>query len=155
MKKIILLLICVLFLTSCGETSISDRVTDALATESTLPAGRLMFYGKFIENSMSRETLSDYLGLEGYPDFAEKIEEMAVYSSLIGDYAEVCVLRVYDHDAVADAKKLLTRRITDAKRALTVMQKNGYADTAFVYAEGNTVALFMLPDNETVKKKIF
>lgn len=154
MKKLSLLLLLFLFV-SCTKASLTDTVTAALAAEETLPAGSLLFYGKHIENSMSRETLSDYLGLENYPDFAEQIEEMALYASLVGDYAELCVLRVYDRASLPDAVLFLERRIAETKRALSTMQKSGYADTAFVYTKGNTAVLFMLPDNEKVKENLF
>lgn len=154
MKKVFILFICLL-LVSCAEKSLSDIVTQAVAAEETLPAGSILCYGRMHENSISFDTLSDYLGLAGYPEFAEKIEELVVYSALTGDYCELAVMRLYSASDNADASLFLERRITEAKRALSAMGKTGHAGTAYVEAHGNTVALFMLPDNEAIKKLVF
>ncbi len=131
------------------QESLCDRVTAVLA-EETLPAGSIAFYGKRTDGTLSREMLSDYLGLDGYPDFAEKIEEMALYSSLGADFAELCVLRVYDRADLADAKTFLLRRVTDVQRTLTVMGKP--VPAAVIRTRGNAVVLSMLPDNSLVEK---
>ena len=154
MKRVLLLFLCLLFV-SCSSVSLEEKVTGIVAADVTLGAGSILCYGRMYENAMPYETLCDYLGLEGYPAFAGKIEEMAVYASLNGAYCELAVLRLYDAADAADAKLFLERRIADTKRALRVMGKKGYADTAFVEARGNTVALFMMPENSKIVKKVF
>ena len=155
MKRIVPLFFLLVLLCGCARTPLETVLSEALATEESLPAGKTQVYGRMYKKSMSRDFLTDYFGCEGYPEFPDKIEEMALYTSLVGDYAEVCVLRVYDAADRYDAALFLERRIASARYALTVLGKKGYADTAFVEARGNTVALFMLPDNETVRKKVF
>lgn len=148
MKKLSILLLLLLLL-SCARESLCDRVTVALAAED-LPAGRLLCYGRRTDGTLSRETLSDYLGLDGYPDFAEKIEEMVLYSSLGGEFAELCAMRLYDRSDLADAKALLTRRVTDVRRTLCTMGKP--VPTAVIRTRGNDVILAMLPENTVAEK---
>lgn len=148
MKKLLILLL-FLLLCSCAEESLSDRVTAVLA-ETELPAGSILFYGRRTDGTLTRETLCEYLGLDGYPDFAEKIEEMVLYSSLGGEFAELCVLRLYDRADRADAKTFLTRRVNDITRTLTVMGKP--IPAAVIRTRGNTVALAILPDNTVVEE---
>ena len=155
MKRIVPILILLFFLCGCAKTPLDTVLFTALAKEDSLPAGETRVYGRMYKNSMSRDFLTDYFGCAGYPEFPDKIEDMALYTSLVGDYAEVCILRVYDASDRYDAALFLERRIASAKYALTVLGKKGYADTAFVETRGNLVALFMLPDNETVRKKVF
>jgi len=153
MKKLLPFLLCVL-LCACTRTSLTDTVTAAIAADESLPAGNIFIYGRQ-DSTVDDGFMTDYLGCAGYPEFLGKIEELALYVSLNGDYCELCVLRMYDAADTADAVLFLERRITEAKRALTVMGKTGYADTAFVQKRGNLVALFMLPDNESIKKQVF
>lgn len=146
-KLLILLLLCTLCGCAAHAPSLADTVTATLADKS-LPAGRLLCYGRGTDGTLTREIIFDYLGLAGYPDFTEKIEEMAVFSTLAGEFGEVCVLRLYDHDDLADAKALLSRRITAAARALAVFGKS--PPPSALCSRGNTVALVMLPDPDSL-----
>lgn len=147
-----LVLFCML---SCSRTdSLYDILSSAVASESDMPAGKILCYGQRYENSMSFGTLSDSLGLEGYPAFAEKIEDFVLYSTINGEYSEVALIRVYRAEDAKDAAMLFERRITDAKRTLAVSNKEGNAKNGYVEVRGNIVSLFMLPEDSELEKKI-
>lgn len=129
-------------------------VAAVTANDTTLPAGKILCYGMQYENAVSDETLSAYLGLEGYPEFKDKIEDLAVYSSLMGDYCELAVMRLYRSSDAADGVLFFERRIKETGRALKIGAKNGYADSAYIRTYGNIVALYMMPDNAAAEKAV-
>ena len=118
MKRIVPILILLFLLCGCARTPLETVLSEALSLEESLPAGQMQVYGRMYKKSMSRDFLTDYFGCAGFPEFPDKIEEMALYTSLTGDYAEVCVLRVYDAADRYDAALFLERRIASARYAL-------------------------------------
>lgn len=151
----IVLAIGLFVLFSCSRTdNLFDVVAAVIAGDETLPAGSILCYGRQYENAMTDGTLFDYLGLEGYPAFREKIEDLAVFSTLQGDYSELCIMRLYRASDAGDGKLFLERRIQEVGRALKTGGKQGYADTAYVRSYGNIVALYMMPDNAAAEKKV-
>lgn len=147
--------VCIFFLFSCRKAkSLYDVILFVTHNENSLPAGKIMCYGNQYESSMSSDTLSDYLGLEGYPDFKYNIEDLAIYSSLNGDYCELAAMRLYRASDVNDGKLFFERRIKAVERVLNISGKKGYADKAYIKIYGNTIVLFMMPDNKAIEKKI-
>ena len=151
----LLLAICLFFLFSCARTdSLYDVVAAVTANDITLPAGKILCYGRGYASPVSEETLSEYLGLGGYPAFQEKIEDLAVYSTLQGEYAELAVMRLYRSSDAQDGALFFERRIQEAARALKMSGKAGYAEQGYVRVYGNIVALYMMPDNAAAEKKV-
>ena len=73
MKKILMLFaVLALFFTSCGSKTLLYNAVTAVSLENEFLAGNIICYGDMHENSVSRETLSNFLGLVG---FDKKIEE--------------------------------------------------------------------------------
>ena len=140
---------------SCARTDcLYDVVTSVTAENTALPAGSILCYGRQYENAVTDDTLFDYLGLGGYPEFKDKIEDLAVFSTLQGEYCELAVMRLYRSSDAADGALFFERRIKAAGRALRLSGKEGYADTAYVRTYGNIVALYMMPDNAAAEKKV-
>ncbi len=151
----LLLALSLFCLFSCTQSGrLYDVVLYAVAADDALPAGQVYCYGRSYENSMSDDFLSDYLGLSGYPAFADKIEEMALYSSLKPPLCELAVLRLYESSDAGDATLFLERRIKETLRALKLSGMEGYADDAYIRVYGNIVALYMLPNNKAVEKAV-
>ena len=98
--------------------------------------------------------LSDYLGLSGYPAFKDKIEEMAVYSSLGGAFCELAVMKLYSASDAQDGKLFFERRAAEAERALKTAEIEGYAENARIETRGNFVILSMMPDNDAAIEKL-
>ncbi len=147
--------LCLFFLLACARTDcLYDLVAGITAADTSLPAGSILCYGRQYENAVTDDTLSDYLGLDGYPAFKDKIEDFAAFSSLQGEYCELAILRLYRSSDAADGALFLERRIRETSRALKVGQKAGYAETAYVRTYGNIVVLYMMPDNAAVEKKL-
>ncbi len=144
---------CLFVLFSCAKTdSLYDVLLSTTAVDESLPAGKILCYGRLYENSVSDDTLSEYLGLEGYPTFKEKIEDFALYSSLTDEFMELCALRLYFKDDIADAKLLFERRIKDITRTLNFTGKT--VPDAYIKAYGNTVVLYIMKDNDKYEKLI-
>lgn len=142
-------------LLSCARTDrLYDVVTAVTASNAALPAGSILCYGRQYENAVTDDTLSDYLGLGGYPEFKDKIEDLAVFSTLQGEYCELAIMRLYRSSDAADGALFFERRIKETVRALKISGKEGYAETAYVRTYGNIVALYMMPDNATAEKKV-
>lgn len=160
MKKIcftvfVLLALCLFFLLSCGKSdTLFDILSEAVAEDVTLSAGKIICYGRHYDKPMSEDSLSDCLGLSGYPEFAEKIEDFVLFSTINGDYAEVALIRLYKASDTREAALFFERRITDAKRALSASKKQGCAENGYVEVKGNTVALYMLPKESKTDAKI-
>ena len=146
-----LLLFCLL---SCGKSdTLYDILSESIAEENTLPTGKILCYGRQYENAISIDSLCDCLGLSGYMEFAERIEDFVLFSTLAGDYSEVMLVRLYSAADTDDALLMLERRAEDIRRALNVSGKKGSGD-AEVVKKGNTVALYMLPEGCRVKNRI-
>lgn len=142
-------------LLSCARTDcLYDVVASVTAADTSLPAGSILCYGRQYANAVTDDTLSDYLGLGGYPEFKDKIEDLAVFSTLQGEYCELAVMRLYRSSDAADGALFFERRIQAAGRALRLGGKEGHADTAYVRTYGNIVALYMMPDNTAAEKKV-
>lgn len=160
MKKIcfmffIISSLCLFCLFSCSKTdSLYDLVVSVTASNNELPAGKILCYGRMYENTISDDTLCEYLGLLGYPEFKEKIEDMAVYSSVSSDYCELAAMKLYRSSDIHDGKLFFERRIAEVTRALNVSGKKGYTENAYIKTYGNTVILYMMPDNAAVEKII-
>ncbi len=160
MKKIcfaffLILSICLFVLFSCAKTdSLYNVLVSVTASDESLPAGTVLCYGRLYENSVSLDTLDEYLGLSGYPTFAEKIEDFSFYSTLMGDYSELAAIRLYSADDVKDAMLFFERRIKDVKRTLNMAKQKGFADSAYIRVYGNTVVLYMMSDNAKFEKLI-
>ena len=154
MKKVFFYLflagaIFVFILFSCAKSDcLYDVILSITSNDETLPAGKILCYGKHYENSVSTDTLSEYLGLSGYPDFKDKIEDLAFYSTLNGDYAEIAAIKLYSSDDIEDAKLFFERRIKAVKRARNTSKKSGYASDAYIRTYGNVVVLYMMSDNQ-------
>lgn len=146
-----LMLFCLL---SCGKSdTLYDILSESIAEEKTLPAGKILCYGRHYDNPISLDSLSDCLGIDGYEKFAERIEDFALFSTIQGDYGEVMLIRLYSVYDTDDAMLLLQRRANEIKRALNVSEKKGCGEAEIV-KKGNTVALYMLPDGCAARKKI-
>ena len=140
---------------SCTESSrLYDVIMSVTALDDTFPAGNVICYGRMYENTVSDDTLSEYLGLEGYPEFKEKIEDLAVYSSVGTKYMELAAMKLYRASDIADGVLFFERRIKSAKRAGAFANNITYADDAYISVYGNTVVLFMMQDNASAQKKI-
>ena len=155
----LLMALCLFALLSCGKSdTLFDILSESVIGEENMPAGSILVYGRNYDNPVSRETVIKILGLEGYPDFADRIEDFALFSTLNGEYMEAILIRLYRVDDTRTAKLLFERRIEEAVRALTISRKEGYAKNGFVEIKGNTVALYMLPEGcgivDKVKKRI-
>ena len=149
----IILSLCLFCLFSCSKVNnLYDVIASAVLNDNSLPAGKILCYGINYENAVSDDTLSEYLGLSGYPEFKEKIEDMAVYSSLNGDYCELAAMRLYKASDTLDGKLFFERRIAAVSRVLNLSNKKGYSDNAYIKIYGNTVVLYMMPDNSVVEK---
>lgn len=151
----LLFAVCLFFLFSCAHAdSLYDVVTSVTAGDTTLTAGKILCYGRPYENAVTDETVSKYLGLGGYPQYLEKIEDFALYSSLRGAHCELALLKVYRAADAADGALFFERRIREVSRTLRMSGAEGHADTAYVRVYGNTVVLFMMPDNARFEKAI-
>lgn len=140
---------------SCARaTRLYDVVLAATAEDETLPAGSILCYGRGYDTSVDTGFLADYLGLAGYPAFADRIEDFALYSSLTGDFCELCVMRLYRAADAQDGALFLSRRITAAKRALNIADLSGYAENATVVTRGNVVILSMMPNNAEAIRRV-
>ena len=115
-----------------------------------LPAGKILCYGRFYDNSVSVNTLKTYFGR----DIAEKIEDFATFSSINGDYMEISLVKVYRVSDTKDVFLFFEKRIKDARKALAESGKIGYAESGIVEIKGNTVALYMLPEDVEIKDEI-
>ena len=160
MKKFYLnlTLLCVallLCLNSCGgRARLYDVVLSATAADETLPACSILCYGRGYDTAADAGFLDDYLGLAGYPAFRDKIEDFALYSSLSGDFCELCVMRLYRASDTQDGALFFKRRAAAAKRALNTAGLSGYVENAAVVTRGNVVILSMMPDNEEVLRRV-
>lgn len=164
LKKICfyLFLLAALFLftlLSCGKSdTLFDILSESVIGEENMPPCSILVYGRNYENEISRETVINILSLEGYPDFADRIEDFALLSTLGGEYMEAMLIRLYRVEDTRTVKLLLERRIEKAVRALNVSRREGYAKNGFVEIKGNTVALYMLPEGcgivDKVRKRI-
>ena len=158
MKKIcftlfVLAAICLFVLFSCAKAdSLYDVLVSVTAAEKSLPAGKILCYGRLYENTVSDDTLSEYLGLDGYPSFKDKIEDFALYSSLSDEFLELCALKVYLKDDVKDAKLFFERRIKDISRTLNFVGKE--MPEAYIKSYGNTVVLYIMKENDKYEKQI-
>lgn len=158
MKKIcfsifVLAAICLFVLFSCAKAdSLYDVLVSVTANDKSLPAGKILCYGRLYENTVSDDTLSEYLGLSGYPAFKEKIEDFALYSSLSDEFLELCALRLYSKDDIADAKLFFERRIKDIGRTLNFTGKE--MPPAYIKSYGNTVVLYIMKENDKYEKQI-
>ncbi len=121
--------------------------------DNTLPAGIVMCYGHGHENSISDDTLCEYLGLSGYPEFKDKIEELSVYSSVGNKYMELAAMRLYAATDTPDGVLFMERRISSAKRAGMFGVDTAAAKNAYVTVYGNTVVLYMMNDNEKIENE--
>ncbi|MBQ4556902.1 MAG: hypothetical protein IJA60_04565 [Clostridia bacterium] len=147
--------LCLFFLFSCSKSgTLYDIITSVTVNDKSLPAGRILCYGRMYDNTVSDDTLSEYLGLEGYPEFKDRIEDMAVYSSVNGDYCELAAMKLYKASDTPDGKLFFERRIAAATRALNMSGQKGYAEGAYIKVYGNTVVLYMMPDNASVEKQM-
>ena len=151
---LLLLALSLFCLFSCTrQTRLYDVVTAAVAADASLPAGSILCYGRGYDAPADADFLDDYLGLAGYPAFADKIEDFALYSSLSGDFCELCVMRLYRAADTQDGVLFFRRRAAAARRALNTAGLSGYAADAAVLTRGNVVILSMMPDNaETVSR---
>ena len=71
-------------LLSCARTDcLYDVVASVTAADTSLPAGSILCYGRQYANAVTDDTLSDYLGLGGYPEFKDKMERMQVSSHFV------------------------------------------------------------------------
>ena len=160
MKKVCFLIftsaaLCLFVLLSCGKTdTLFDILSETVAEDTTLCCGNIIRYGRHYENKMSRGSISVCLGLENYPEFAEKIEDFALFSTVNGEYAEIALIRLYKAEDTKDAKLFFERRIKDTKRALAASDMSGATENAFIEVKGNTVALYMLPKESGSAAKI-
>ena len=139
---------------SCKKEACLYDVLISLTSDRSVQAGYVMCYGKMHENSVSDDTLTEYLGLYGYPSFKERIEELAVYSAAGEEFEELSLLKLYSVCDVADGVLFFERRIKAAKRAGMFDCDTSCADSAYICVYGNTVVLFMLKDNKSMQKKI-
>ena len=156
MKKICFLLsvFLTLLFVSCGKDVCIYDTLIKLTSDGSVHAGYVMCYGRDHGNSISDDTLSEYLGLDGYPQFKEKIEELAVYSGVLEKFEELAVLKLYSCVDVADGVLFFERRIKAAKRAKMFGFDTSAADTAYISVYGNTVVLFMMDDNKSMQNKL-
>ena len=151
----VLLALALFFLFSCTQTdSLYDALISVTANDETLPAGSILCYGRNYQEQMSEDFLSDYLGLSGYPEFKDKIEEMAVYSSLGGEFCELAVMKLYNANDAQDGRLFFERRANEARRALKTAEIEGYAENAKIETHGNFVILSMMPDNDAAVEKL-
>ena len=156
MKKIcflISLILCFSFVSCKKEICLYNAVIK-LTMDGSVHAGYVMCYGRKHDNSISEDTLSEYLGLSGYPAFKERIEELAVYSAIGEEFEELAVLKLYSCSDIADGVLFFERRIKAAKRAKMFDFDTSAADNAYISVYGNTVVLFMLKDNEAMQKRL-
>lgn len=158
MKKLISLIvalcICVCAF-SCGKRKcLYDLIVSVTVDDDTLSKGHVICYGRMHENSIGSDTLCEYLGLFGYPEFEDKIEELAVYSSVGGSFYELAAMRVYSACDIADGVLFFERRIHSAKRARMFDVDTSAADNAIISVYGNTIVLFMMNDNKAFQKKL-
>lgn len=140
---------------SCARTArLYDVVLAATAADESLPAGSLLCYGRGYDAPVDSDFLDDYLGLAGYPAFSDKIEDFALYSSLTGDFCELCVMRFFCASDAQDGALFFERRAAAAKRALNTAGLPGYAGSAAVVTRGNVVILSMMPDNAEMLRRV-
>lgn len=140
---------------SCSRaTRLYDVVLAATVADETLPAGKILCYGRGYDDAVDADFLSDYLGLGGYPAFTDRIEDFALYSSLTGDFCELCVMRLYRAADAQDGALFLSRRAAAAVRALNTAGLPGYAADAAVVTRGNVVILSMMPNNAEAIRRV-
>ena len=140
---------------SCaGNARLYDVVLSATAADETLPAGSILCYGRGYDTAADAGFLDDYLGLAGYPAFRDRIEDFALYSSLSGDFCELCVMRLYRASDAQDGALFFERRAAAAKRALNAAGLRGYAENAVVVTRGSVVILSMMPDNGEILRRV-
>ena len=113
-----------------------------------------MCYGRMHENSISYDTLDEYLGLSGYPTFDKKIDELCVYSAIGDEYAELAAMRLYRAADIADGVLFFERRLKAAKRAQMFDLDMHTADNAYISVYGNVIVLFMTDDNKQIQKQL-
>ena len=142
-------------LLSCSKnTCLYDAIISITKDDKTVQSGVVMCYGKKHSDSISEETLTEYLGIEAYPQFKDKIEELAVFSTVKNSYFELAALKLYNVTDTRDGVLMFERRIKSAKRASMFGVDTSAADNAFVRVYGNTVVLFMMDDNDKYKEEI-
>lgn len=147
-----LLLFC---LFSCGERRCLYDLLLPLSGDDSLPAGKIFAYGGMCGGTVDESFVCDYLFLPRGDGFPEKIDEMAVYSSLKEPLCEVCLLKVRRACDLADADRLLRRRAEKVARTLRSVGTAGFAESAEVFIRGNTAVLCMMPDNAVARRLIF
>ena len=138
MKKIcfyifLIFAICLLFLFACNRVdSLYEIFIYVTESDKSLPAGKIMCYGNKYDDSISENTLSEYLGLSGYPGFKDRIEELVVYSSVKGNYCELAAIKLYRASDIPDAKLFFERRIKAVTRATNMSNIKSYTENAFI-----------------------
>lgn len=142
-------------LLSCERSdTLYDILSESVAEDTSLAAGKILCYGRHYTDSVSTETLDDCLGLSGYREFADKIEDFVLFSTINGDYSEIALIRLYKASDTQDAALFFERRLSDAKRALAVSERKGNAENGTIEIRGNTVALYMLPNDSSARQAI-
>ncbi len=142
-------------LLSCERSdTLFDILSESVAEDTSISAGKILCYGRHYEDAVSIETLDDCLGLSGYMEFADKIEDFVLFSTINGDYSEITLIRLYKASDTQDAALFFERRLSDARRALKASERKGNAENGVVEIKGNTVALYMLPEKSTAKAAI-
>lgn len=160
MKKIcfkffIILAVSLFTMFSCTKSSsLYDIIISVMSENKDMPSGTVMCYGRMHDDSVSFDTLDEYLGLEGYPSFADKIDELCVFSAIGKEYAELAAMRLYRASDIADGVLLFERRIKAAERAKMFDFDMHTAKNAYISVYGNTIVLFMTDSNEEIQKKI-
>ena len=140
---------------SCTKSScLYDVVMSITLNDETTPAGVVMCYGHGHDNSINDNTLSEYLGINGYPEFKDKIEELCVYSSVGEKYYELAAMKLYAATDTPDGVLFMERRINSARRSGMFDIDTSAAKEAYVTVYGNTVVLFMMKDNETIENEL-
>ena len=140
---------------SCTKSScLYDVLISLTINDESVQSGVVMCYGHMHLDSASDKSITDYLGIGAYPQFKDKIEELAVYSAVGESYYELAALKLYSVEDTKDGVLMLERRIKSAKRASMFGIDTTAADNAFVKVYGNTVVLFMMEDNAKYKKEI-
>lgn len=143
--------ICLFLLLSCEKAdTLFDILSESVVVDENIPAGKILCYGRYYENSVTKDTLEVYFGR----DVSEKIEDFAFFSSINGEYAEISLVKLYKVSDTEDIALLFEKRIKDTKKALGESGRKGYAENGKVEIKGNTVALYMLPAESGIKDVI-
>ena len=139
---------------SCTKSScLYDVIISLTKDNESVKSGVVMCYGHMHTDSVSEKTLTHYLGIESYPQFKDKVEELAVFSSVGESYFELAALKLYNVTDTKDGVLMFERRIKATKRASMFGIDTRAADNAFVKVYGNTVVLYMMDDNGKYKEK--